>query len=165
MLLKNFKRILSKQDSRILAIISDIVPRRFLRQSKAINSIKQLQITNPNSLIRANISTQQMNLAAMCTPAFNPNPDSDPLKNSESREIIEETQKNLFIVRALVGFGRNRSGHVDVHQPQYKIMDLSVLETSGPILAKAYDYEVPELGIVKDKFTATIYSNLIYIRG
>ena len=44
-------------------------------------------------------------------------------------------------------------------------MNMSVLETSGPILAKAYDYEVPELGIVKDKFAATIYSNLIYIRG
>jgi len=172
MLLKSFKRILSKQDARILAIVSDIVPRRFLRQSKAINSIKDLQITNPNSLIRANISTQQMNLASippqikyMCTPAFNPNPESDPLKNSESREIIEETQKNLFVVRALVGFGRNGLGFVDIHQPQYKIMDMSVLGTSGPILAKAYDYEVPELGIVKDKFTATIYSNLIYIRG
>lgn len=172
MLLKSFKRILSKQDSRILAIVSDIVPRRFLRQSKAINSIKDLQITNPNSLIRANISTQQLDLASippqikyMCTPAFNPNPESDPLKNSESREIIEETQKNLFVVRALVGFGRDGSGFIDIHQPEYKTMNMSVLETSGPILAKAYDYEVPELGIVKDKFAATIYSNLIYIRG
>ena len=44
-------------------------------------------------------------------------------------------------------------------------MDNSILNSNTPILAKGYDYEVPELGIVKDKFAATIYSNLIYIRG
>jgi len=42
---------------------------------------------------------------------------------------------------------------------------MDLLSTEGPILAKAFDYEVPELGIVKDNFMATIYSNLIYIRG
>jgi len=34
-----------------------------------------------------------------------------------------------------------------------------------PILGKAMNYEIPELGIVKDNFLATIYNNLIYIRG
>jgi len=33
------------------------------------------------------------------------------------------------------------------------------------VLAKAYNYEVPELGIVKDKFMPTIYNNLLYVRG
>lgn len=171
-LLKNFKRILSREDARILAIVSDIVPRRFLRQDKAINSIKEIQISNPNSLVRKVVVNKTIDLPSippqvkyMCTQAFNPNPQSDPMKNSESREIIEETQKNLFEVRALVGFGKDAQGFVDIHQPQYKLMDTSVLSSGGPILAKAYDYEVPELGIVKDKFAATIYSNLIYIRG
>ena len=171
-LLKSFKRILSREDSRILSIVSDIVPRRFLRQKKAINSIKELQISNPKSLIRKTVSNEVIDLSTlppqvkyMCTQAFNPNPESDPLKNSESREIIEETQKNLFQIRALVGFGRDEEGFIDIHQPQYKLMDDSVLNSNTPILAKGYDYEVPELGIVKDKFAATIYSNLIYIRG
>ena len=171
-LLKTFKRILSKEDSRILAIVSDIVPRRFLRKKKAVNSIKDLKMTNPNSLVRKTVTKKTLDLASippqikfMCTEAFTPNPDSDPLKNSESREIIEETQKNVFEIRALVGFGRDKEGFVDIHQPEYKIMDMSVLGSGKPIIAKAYDYEVPELGIVKDKFAATIYSNLIYIRG
>ena len=101
----------------------------------------------------------------MMTPEFNPNPESDPLQNSESREIIEETQKNLFLIKALTGFGRDGKGFIDVRQPIYETMDQKVLSSGGPILAKAYDYEIPELGIVKDKFAATIYSNLIYIRG
>ena len=97
--------------------------------------------------------------------AFNPNPNSDPMKNSESREIIEETQKNLFLVRAFVGFEKDRDGFPDIRSPIYKQIDSSDLSSGRPMLAKAFDYEVPELGIVKDKFAATIYSNLAYIRG
>jgi len=99
------------------------------------------------------------------TPEFSPNPQSDPLKNAESREIIEETQKNIFLIRALVGFEKDAEGFLDVYRPIYKDLKEDVLSSGRPILAKAYDYEIPELGIVKDKFAATIYSNLIYIRG
>lgn len=171
-LLKSFRRILSREDRRVLSIVSDIVPRRFLRQNDAIRSIKQLSMSNPNSLIRRTVTAQAIDLASippqvkyMCTQAFAPNPESDPIQNSESSQIIEETQKNLFLVRALVGFGRDGQGFIDVRQPQYKDMDQGVLGSERPILGKAFDYEVPELGIVKDKFAATIYSNLIYIRG
>jgi hypothetical protein len=169
---KSFKRIMSQQDKRVLSIVSDIVPRRFLRQEKAVKSIKDLQISNPKSLIRSNVTAQSIDLTAippqvkyMCTPAFNPNPQSDPLKNAESREIIEETQKNLFLIRAHVGFHHDNDGLINVHSPIYVPLDITVLQSGKPILAKAYGYEVPELGIVKDKFSATIYSNLIYIRG
>jgi hypothetical protein len=171
-LLKSFKRILSQQDRRVLSIVSDIVPRRFLRQEKAIKSIKDLQISNSKSLIRANVTAQSIDIASippqvkyMCTPAFNPNPLSDPLQNAESREIIEETQKNLFIIRALVGFNYDNTGLINIHSPIFAPLDAKVLQSGRPILAKAHGYELPELGIVKDKFSATIYSNLIYIRG
>lgn len=171
-LIKSFKRILSRDDKRVLSIVSDIVPRRFLRQKKAIRTIKDLQFSNPKSKIRTLTTEKAINFTEipphikfMMTPEFNPNPESDPLQNSESREIIEETQKNLFLIKALTGFGRDRKGFIDVRQPIYETMDQKVLSSGGPILAKAYDYEIPELGIVKDKFAATIYSNLIYIRG
>ena len=171
-LLKSFRRILSREDKRVLSIVSDIVPRRFLRQNNSIRSIKQLQMSNVNSLIRKTVTAQAIDLASippqvkyMCTQAFAPNPESDPIQNSESSQIIEETQKNLFLVKALTGFERDVAGFIDVRQPIYKEMNQDVLSSSGPTLAKAYDYEVPELGIVKDKFAATIYSNLIYIRG
>ena len=171
-LLKSFRRILSREDRRVLSIVSDIVPRRFLRQSDAVRSIKQLSMSNPNSLIRKTVTAQAIDLASippqvkyMCTQAFAPNPESDPIQNSESSQIIEETQKNLFLVKSLTGFGRDTEGFIDVRQPVYAEMSLDLLSTNGPILAKAFDYEVPELGIVKDNFMATIYSNLIYIRG
>jgi len=171
-LIKSFRRILSREDKRVLSIVSDIVPRRFLRQRHATRSIKQLQLSNPSSLIRKTVTSQAIDLASippqvkfMMTKAFNPNPESDPIQNSESSQIIEETQKNLFLVRALIGFGRNGQGFIDVRQPIYENLSMDMLGTNGSVLAKAFDYEVPELGIVKDKFAATIYSNLIYIRG
>ena len=97
--------------------------------------------------------------------SFNPNPQSDPMKNRESRPIIEETIKNLYVVKALVGFGDGPLGFPDLNNPLYKNMDDSILSSGMPIIAKAYDYELPELGILKDNYLATIYNNFIYIRG
>jgi len=172
LILKTFKRILSKEDERVLSIVADIVPRRFLRNKRALKSIKELQMSNPKSTLRSLVSTQEITLADlppqvkyMCSSAFNPNPNSDPLKNSESREIIEETQKNLFIIKALVGFEDGEMGFLDLNAPVYEDMSSDLISTGRPILGKAFDYEVPELGIVKDNFMATIYSNLVYIRG
>jgi len=171
-LLRKFRRIMSREDKRILSIVSDIVPRRFLRKKKAVGSIKELQISNPKSNTRSLSLKKEINFSEippqikfMMTEEFNPNPQSDPLKNAESRELIEETQKNLFLVRALVGFEKDQEGFLDVYRPVLEDLKQDVLTSGRPILAKAYDYEIPELGIVKDKFAATIYSNLIYIRG
>jgi len=88
------------------------------------------------------------------------------MKNNESREIVEETIKNLFEVRVLAGFNTNSQNFMDVHSPIWKQMDNTIMPRVGrTIVAKAYDYEVPDLGIVKDNFLATIYNNLIFIRG
>ena len=65
----------------------------------------------------------------------------------------------------LVGFRDGPDGFLDVYNPILEDMKSSIMNSGRPILAKAYDYEIPELGIVKDNFAATIYSNLIYIRG
>ena len=56
-------------------------------------------------------------------------------------------------------------GFLDLNSPIYSQVDESVLSSGRPMVAKAYDYEVPELGIVKDNYLATIYNNFIYIRG
>ena len=99
----------------------------------------------------------------MMSKAFNPNPQSDPLKNNESREIIEETQKNLFVIKGIIGFEQSSDGFMNVHAPIYE--DVHKIPNRKPVLAKAFNYEVPELGIVKDNFLATIYNNLCYIGG
>ena len=167
-----FKRLMREEDRKILGIVSDIVPRRFLRDSKAIKSIKEIQFSNPHSKVRKLAVAQELKIAEipphvkfMMSSAFAPNPNSDPMKNTESREIIEETQKNLFLVRAFIGFEKDAHGFADIRNPILKQIDMSDLSSGRPILAKASHYEIPELGIVKDKFAATIYNNLIYIRG
>jgi hypothetical protein len=171
-LLKRFRRIMSSEEKRVLGITSDIVPRRFLRNHKAIKSIKEIQFSNPNSIVRKLASEKTLDMGSipphvkfMMSSAFNPNPNTDPMKNAESREIIEETQKNLFVIHALVGFNLNDRGFLNVFAPKWKQMDGTILSAGKPVLAKAAHYEIPELGIVKDNFLATIYSNLIYIRG
>jgi len=169
---KQFKRILKDSDRKILGIVSDIVPRRFLRNKKAIRSIKEIQFANPKSRVRKMATSKELRIKEipphvkfMMSDAFNPNPNSDPIQNSESREIIEETQKNLFLIRALTGFESDADGFPNLKQPIYEEMTSAALSSGNPILAKAFDYEIPELGIVKDNFAATIYNNLIYIRG
>ena len=171
-LLKRFKRIQTEEERRALSIASDIIPRRMLRSKRAINSIQEIQFSNPKSLVRKLVTEGDLRIESipphikqMMSKSFKPNPDSDPLKNRESSQIIQETQQNIFQIRALTGFKLGPLGFLDVHMPIYTQMDSSAMSAGRPMIAKAFDYEVPELGIVKDNFLATIYSNLIYIRG
>jgi len=170
-LLKQFKRKLTESQRRALEISSDIVPRAFLRRKGSINSAKDIQFSNPKSIVRSMSEPKRVipdtppHIKYMMSKGFNPNPNSDPFKNRESSQIIDETMKNLYVIKALVGFKKNSLGLHDVSSPIYERISNSILQSRKPILAKAYDYEVPELGILKDKFIATIYNNLIYIKG
>ena len=168
---KNFQRLLDSQDRRIFAIVSDVIPGRFLRQNDSIQSIKELQISNKKSRLRGLVAEERINLEeippqikSMMTKSFQNNPNIDPLKNRESRAIIDETQKNVFQVRAHIGFEMDEDGFPDLNRPIVEQMSEASL-SGKPMLAKAYNYEVPELGIVKDKFMPTIYNNLLYVRG
>tara|TARA_R110001632_G_scaffold35943_3_gene90812 strand:- start:44 stop:853 length:810 start_codon:yes stop_codon:yes gene_type:complete len=171
LILRNYRSILENEDFRILAIVSDIVPARFLTQPKSIDSVKEFQMSNRKSKIRRLVAEKSIELdtippqiKSMMTKSFQTNPEIDPLKNRESRSIIDETQKNVFLVRALTGFELDDDGFADLNRPILK--DMSETSLSGrPLLAKAYNYEVPQLGVIKDKFMPTIYNNLLYIRG
>lgn len=76
---------------------------------------------------------------------------------------------NLYSVRAVIGFQTDPGGFIDVYRPITRPLTQQLLkqaaERNRPLLAKAHDFEVPELGILKDNFLATIYNNLMYIRG
>jgi hypothetical protein len=70
----------------------------------------------------------------------------------------------VFVIRAHTGFNLDSEGFPDLNNPILE--DVSQATLGGKqFIAKAYNYEVPELGIVKDKFMPTIYNNLAYIRG
>jgi hypothetical protein len=168
---RNYKRLLDQADARILAIVSDVIPGTFLSQNGSIESITDLQFSNKRSKIRGLVSEKEIDLEsippqikAMMSDSFQTNPNIDPLKNAESRAIMDETMKNLFLIMAHTGFELDEDGFPDLYKPILKEMSSNTL-TGSPVLAKAYDYEVPQLGIVKDKFMPTIYNNLCYIRG
>lgn len=170
LIFKNFKRLLKREDARIFAIVSDVIPGRFLRQNRSIENVKELQLANKNSKIRALVSDNMIEIEqippqikSMMTKSFQNNPNIDPLQNRESRAVIDETMKNIFLVRAHVGFEKDSDGFMDLNKPI--VQDMSTTSGTGPFLAKAYNYELPELGIVKDKFMPTIYNNLLYVRG
>lgn len=170
-LLKTFKNIMSKEDKKIFAIVSDVIPGRFLRQPGSIESIKDFQLSNKKSKFRNLISEDLIELSeippqikSMMSRKFQTNPNLDPLQNKESRAIIDETQKNIFLIKALTGFETGPDGFLDLNRPIEE--EMSQASAKGrPLLAKAYNYEVPQLGIVKDKFMPTIYNNLLYVRG
>ena len=166
---KNFAKIIQRKDEKIVSIIADIIPNTFLRQKNSIRSINDLQLSNKKSRIRNLVSNQKINIEeipphikAMMTQNFQNNPNIDPLKNSESRAIIDETQKNIFVVKALTGFELDEDGIPNLNMPTLQNMD-QALSSNQHFLAKGHNYEVPELGILKDNFMPTIYNNLLYI--
>ena len=170
-ILRTFKNIKNKEDKKIFAIVSDVIPGRFLRRTNSIESIKDLQISNKKSKFRGLVAERSIELSeippqikSMMSSKFQTNPDIDPLQNKETRAIIDETQKNVFLIKAHVGFEKGKDGFADLNMPI--IIDMNDSSLDGkPVLAKAYNYEVPQLGIVKDKFMPTIYNNLLYIRN
>lgn len=158
-------------NQKILSIISDVVPARFLVQPGSIETISDLQFSNKKSRIRTLISEKSIDLneippqiKSMMSDSFQNNDNIDPLKNRESRAIIDETQKNIFLIKAHTGFEIGTDGFPDLNKPIFQNMS-NVASSGSPLLAKGYDYEIPELGIVKDKFMPTIYNNLLYIGG
>ena len=63
----------------------------------------------------------------------------------------------------LNGFERNSDNKINLSAPKYeKVTEEDMI--LGGILVKAIEYENPELGILKDNYSGTIYDNLTYIR-
>lgn len=167
----NYNKLREDEDEQILVIVSDVVPQSSLSQNDNVQSAQELQISNNNSRTRQLINERMIDfdeippqIKYMMTSRFQNNPDIDPLKNRQSRAIIDETQKNVFLIRALVGFNKDSDGFINLNSPIFENIQDDNL-TGKPMLAKAYNYEIPELGIVKDKFMPTIYNNLVYIQG
>lgn len=152
-----------------LSILYSLGPNILLSKSGDVQSIKDLRVSDPSSRIRSLVKNKSIDIEnippqikSMMSKGFQTNANIDPLKNSESREILEETQKNIFVIKAITGFEKDEDGLLDLNKPI--IEEMSKTSGNGPMLAKAYNYEVPELGIVKDKFLPTIYNNLLYLR-
>lgn len=168
----NGLQIEKSNDLKVMQIVSDIVPRAFVEKENTSHSLKNLKLSNPNSAIRASIVAKNIDLntippqvKATMVPSFQPEPNVDPLANYETGQILQETQLNIYVVKALVGFNKTSDGLLNVSSPIYMEVDEDILSSGQEMLAKSFDYEVPELGIMKDKSNSTIYNNLIYIRG
>lgn len=175
----NMQRIVNKLRNRNFNIISEITPELFLRPKNGIKSIQEISLSNSKSKIVGGIKQRNLNLtlippqirSMMMGSFLEINKLADPIKNPEAKQVLVETQQNVFMVTALIGFERDQRGFVNVNMPIYRELDLAVIRQKRdenkprPILVKVQDYEVPELGIVKDKLSTTIYNNLAIIRG
>ena len=168
-ILTNFKRINLRKNTKIFEIVSSVIPRRFLKNKKSLRSSSEIRIANKNSVTRKLLVDKRIEfkkippqIKYMMSNSFYKTDKLDPLKNLNVAPIIEETQKNLYVVKALVGFQKDRDGNENFNRPIYKEIELNDVG-SKVMIAKAYDYEVPELGIVKDTFMPTIYNNLLLL--
>tara|TARA_R110002110_G_scaffold351056_3_gene561096 strand:+ start:4735 stop:6849 length:2115 start_codon:yes stop_codon:yes gene_type:complete len=169
---RKFSKLFKKLNMTNKKLLTKIIPRGFLRRKDSIKSISELSAGNKNSKFnKAVISNNNMlsrippQIRAM---ALQPPPKKgqpDVIKNSSMGSILQETQMNVFIIKVLVGFKFNNDGFYNVHEPIMKKIDSDILNSPRPMLAKAMEYEVTEIGITKDKGSVTIYNNLIYIRG
>lgn len=167
-----FKKRFKKLNKTNQKVLSRLVPRAFLTQKSKIKSTKEISIKSGESRITKAIFKGSVDIEKIPPQirslALQPPPkpsEIDPIKNFKSAGIIEETQMNAFSVRALIGFDRDETGFFNMNSPIYRTLDLNILESDRPLLVFADNYEVPEIGILKDKVPATIYNRMIYIKG
>ena len=157
-----------------LNIITEVVPHNFLRPDGAIKTVEDLRLSSTKSKISQLTLNNEIkfrelapHIKAMALDRFSQS--GDPIRNPQSSGAVQETMMNLYSVRAIIGFQTDPGGFIDVYRPITRPLTQQLLkqaaERNRPLLAKAHDFEVPELGILKDNFLATIYNNLMYIRG
>ena len=81
----------------------------------------------------------------------------------DTAAVIEETQANVYTMVKLSGFEKNSEGKINLSAPVFKEVTEEDMILGG-VLIKAVEYENAELGILKDKYSGTIYDNLTYVR-
>jgi hypothetical protein len=72
---------------------------------------------------------------------------------------------NTYVIKYLDGFKQRPDGFLNVHEPVYLKLSNQIINSNRPFLVKAEDYELPEMGVFKDKNPVTIFNNLLYVRG
>ena len=169
---ENHRELKMKDDLKVLSILSDIIPKSFIEQKNKIDSIYNIQLSNQNSIVRSAIMSNEIDIESippqiksMMVQDFVQNPNVDPLANFESSQALSETQMNIYEVRLIRTFSLGENGFHNVSDRIYESVSDGDLSGRSNILAKSFNYEVSELGIVKDLAKGTIYNNLILIRG
>ena len=167
---KEADRVILKKEDTSKKIFTAIATRRYLDRKNKSKSIKNIQLSNPNSRTSRAIKANVLDLVNippqvkyMTTQQFTVNESIDPLVVQETATVIEETQANVYVMVKLSGFERDSENKINLSAPIYEKVTEEDL-TLGGILVKAVEYENPELGIVKDNYSGTIYDNLTYIR-
>lgn len=169
---KKYSKIFKKLNATSKALLTKIIPHSFLRRTGAADSIKDLSATNKDSKFnKAIISNDKIlknvppQIKAMTLQPVPKQGQSDVIKNSKTGPILQETQMNIFEAKALVGFQLSDDGFYNVHAPIMKKMDSDLLNSNRPKLIKAFEYELTEIGLTKDKSNITIYNNLLYLKA
>jgi len=163
------KKIELKEENTAKRILSSVASAMYLTRPGKAKSINNIKLTNPNSYTRKAIQSDSIDLIKippqiknMVTSDFQSNEEIDPLAVQDTAAVIEETQANVYTMVKLSGFERNSEGKINLSAPKFREVTEEDMVLGG-ILIKAVEYENAELGILKDKYSGTIYDNLTYI--
>tara|TARA_R100000388_G_scaffold94954_1_gene84425 strand:- start:206 stop:2326 length:2121 start_codon:yes stop_codon:yes gene_type:complete len=167
---KDIDSFVTKEEDTAKKILTPIATRRYLHRPNKSKSIKNIELSNPNSNTRVAIQKKVLDLTTippqiknLTTKGFRSNESIDPIAVTSTATVIEETQSNVYSMVKLNGFERNSDNKINLSAPKYeKVTEEDMI--LGGILVKAIEYENPELGILKDNYSGTIYDNLTYIR-
>ena len=146
---KPIDKIVLKEEDTARKILSAIANKRYLHRKNKINSIKNIELSNPNSNTRRVIKEDVLDLAKI----------PPQIRNMAT----EGFRANEYTIVKLNGFERNSEGKINLSAPKYEEVTEEDMVLGG-ILIKAVEYENPELGILKDNYSGTIYDNLTYVR-
>jgi hypothetical protein len=169
---RNFSKLFKKFNKTNKRVLTKLIPKVFLRKRNGVKSASDFSLQNPNSkfnkAIKSNkVSIQNIPPQIRSLGLLNPAQpgQSDPIKNAETGQILKETQMNTYVIKYLDGFKQRPDGFLNVHEPVYLKLSNQIINSNRPFLVKAEDYELPEMGVFKDKNPVTIFNNLLYVRG
>lgn len=159
-----------KEEDTAKRILSSIASTMYLSKPGKAKSINNIKLTNPHSNTRKAIQAGVVDLDTippqiknMTTINFQANESIDPLAVQDTAAVIEETQANVYTMVKLSGFEKDSEGKTNLSAPIFKEVTEEDMALGG-VLIKAVEYENAELGILKDKYSGTIYDNLTYVR-
>ena len=174
-LLKRSDRVkIKKQMARNFDILTDILPQKFLRKKGEIKSLSELDPGNTESRLfrlKTNIQVKTPSLPPQIQVMTTNRPggmveyvDVDPLRNRETRPIIEETQKNVHELLIMTGFERHFvTGLAMLNNPLWRTLRSDDLNSDKISLVKSTPWTEQVFGFFGSKNLPPINNSLIIL--
>lgn len=154
-------------------VMTAIVSRRFLEKGN-LRSTDEINLAkhDSNSLKAAknnkfDFSRVPPHLKSLMSPSsFNGGGQfsykSDPLKNQNTRPILQETQLNIHVVKMHKGFSKDASGNINFSNPILEEITDSNISTGGIKLFVVDKYDNPSIGLDSDGYSPPVFDRVLF---